>query len=80
MQMEIGQSRTLKCLPKDFADRLGAAPVRSFQSRRFKLVRLPYHDARCRKQWIVITPQLLFPQKPHPFRHNLLNATTHREK
>jgi hypothetical protein len=41
VRMEIGQPRTLECLTKDLADRLGAAPVRSIQSSRFKLVRLP---------------------------------------
>jgi hypothetical protein len=40
----------------------------------------PDHDSRCRKQRIVITPQLLFPQIAHPFRYNLPDLFAHGEE
>ena len=80
VRMKIWQANRFERRTEDAPDRGSRAPVCPLQSLCFKLARCPQYDPRCRKQWIVITPQLLFPKKPHPLRHNLPDLFAHREE
>jgi hypothetical protein len=60
VRLKVRQARPLKRFPEDGPNRRGRAPMAPFQPCRFKLARPSNHYSRCRKQRIVIAPQLLF--------------------
>jgi len=71
VRVEVGQAGARKCLPEDCANRCGGAPVFAREPGSFKPSRRPHGYLRCRKQGIIVAPQLLVPQIGHPVCHDL---------
>lgn len=80
MRVEVGQPRVGKRLMEDFTNGSGRAPVLPFEPLGRKLVGFVQDYIRSRKEGIVMTPEFLLPQIPHPVDHNLVNFVSDREK